>query len=105
MSLLNKGKNHPLWNKTHETKLKMSEASKGKNNPTIVDRYLETRKKMSDSKNRQVLIYDYITKEVLYTCNSITRLAETKSVHKSTVGKYIKKNKIWKNKYIFKYGK
>jgi hypothetical protein len=34
----------------------MSETQKNENNPTIVDRYLETRKKMADSKNRQVLI-------------------------------------------------
>ena len=77
------------------SKLRMSEAHKNVKNQKIFD--LEIGKKIS--------IQDFMTKEILYTCDSITKLANSQNVNKSTVGRYIKKNKIWKNKYIFKYGK
>jgi group I intron endonuclease len=106
MSLLNKGSNHPLWGKKHsdETKFILSQAHKNNNNPMYGKTHsLETREKMSELKQKKVLIQDFKTKKILYTCDSITKLADFK--HKSTVGRYIKNNKIWKNKYIFINGK
>lgn len=110
MSLFNKKELHPLWGKKHsdETKLKIkiSLAQLGDNNSMFNKTHsFKTRELISKSKQIKVYIYDVKSQKLLFLCNSITQLADTLNVHKSTISRYIKSKKVWKNKYIFQLGK
>ena len=107
MQILNRGKNHPLFGKHHsiESKTKIKLATTGKNNPMFGKKHKDSSKILiSKSKSKKpVFVYEIIDnkyKFVSYFINAV-KVAEWLGVHKTTIYRYIKSNKILNNKYLF----
>nr|QJS52064.1 putative GIY-YIG homing endonuclease [Stigeoclonium helveticum] len=97
--------NHPMYGKNHSIKTRnlISKKTKGHLNPMYGKQHTKTTKKiLSLCKSKYIVkLYD-INVNLLLTFNNNVELAYYLSIHKCTVGKYIKSQKLFQNKYYFK---
>jgi group I intron endonuclease len=97
--------NHPMYGKKHSIKTKnlVSKKAKAQLNPMYNRQHTKTTKKiLSLCKSKYIVqLYD-INVKLLLTFNNNVELANYLSINKSTVGKYIKSQKLFQNKYYFK---
>jgi group I intron endonuclease len=94
---------HPMYGKKHSIETKLLLSKPGILNPMYGKKHSDLTKikmKMASSKFR-IDLYD-INHKLLNTFNNNVELATFLNIHKSTVGRYIKSNKIYKNMYYFK---
>lgn len=85
-----------------ENKKKFRELRKGKDSPFLGKQHsLETRKKLSESLGSKIEVFNKDTlKTIIYSSNY--KAAKAIGCDESTVRYWLKKNKPYKNKYIFK---
>lgn len=87
---------------TEETKNKLSELRRGKPSPFTGKTHSdETRKKMSESIGSKVEVFNNQTLET-HTYPSNIKAAEALACNESTIRYYLKHNKLYKGKYLFK---
>ena len=107
MRIINKGENHPFFGKYHtkESKFKISLATKGNKNPMFGKNHSDFSKSLIANKlSRQVYVYEVLEnkKKLVNIFSSSVKVANWLGVNKSTIGRYIKSEKIWNKKYIFR---
>ena len=97
--------NHPMYGKKH-TKESLSLISKPNElNPMFGRTHSESSKRLISEKANKypkgVGLYD-LNNNLILTFKNNVELGKYVNITKSTVGKYMKEGKVYKNKYIFK---
>jgi group I intron endonuclease len=95
--------NHPMYKKTHNIQALKAISKPGKLNPMYNKIHsIEIRKKMSISNSKNPLgLYNIENNLVKIFMNQVELAAEF-IVFKSTISRYIKSGKIFKNKYFIR---
>jgi group I intron endonuclease len=95
--------NHPMYKKKHNIQALKSISKPGKLNPMYNKIHsIETKKKMSISRSKNPLgLYNIENNLVKMFINQVELAAEF-NVFKTTISRYIKSGKIFKNKYFIR---
>ena len=97
--------NHPFWNKHHDDETKLLISKPGALNPMYGKTHTEETKNLMRLKRKiytnGVGIYD-LNNNLLKSFDYATDLATNLGISKVTVGKYLNKGLVYKEKYYFK---
>src|SRR5689334_4556814 len=115
MSASKSGANNPMYGKTHtpETRAQMSYSKSGALNPMYgkvpasafesgANNPMYGKSGELSPVSIQVNVYSVVDNELVRSFPSQVAAAEWLGVNQSTVSKYIKSGKVWKQKYIFR---